>query len=84
MQLTEEQMRARFWAATAEQEAAEAKVAPLHEQREALSRQQTDLQEQIRTLNREIKRAERPVIELQQERVNLSRWLGSKVGVKPE
>jgi predicted nucleic acid-binding Zn-ribbon protein len=80
MQLTEQQMREQFWAATAEQEKLEAALKPQHEAYDVLSQQETDLRLKRQALSAEIKRAERPIIELQRRRAELSRFLGGKVG----
>ncbi|NIA67908.1 hypothetical protein HBA54_04820 [Pelagibius litoralis] len=84
MMFSKEESRLRFWEATAEKEAIEAKAAGLRGQYDTLRQQIGELQAQLRPIKDQIKAIERPALsDLDMERAFLARGLGKQVGERP-
>lgn len=81
MQFTEDGMRARFHALTAEREKILAKSGPLRAERDAFV-QETRPKEQA--MNAAIKKAEAGLFDIDQERAALARALKGKTGEPPQ
>ena len=82
---TREDMRRRFWEATAEKEALVEKVAPVRARLDALHTEMAPLLAELQTVKAELIAAERPMMaELDNERAALARALSNKVGDRPD
>ena len=85
MSYTVEDMRKRFWQATAEKEAVVAKAKPKRGARDELLKKMAPMEAKLRGLNAEIAEIERPALpELDGELARLARALGNKVGPRPD
>lgn len=73
-------MRRRFADITAQREALMAKVAPLRQRYEAALAQEQKIKAQIRPLLDELKAAEKPLFDLDQERAIIVRALAGRTG----
>ena len=82
---TPEDMRRRFWEATAEKEALVEEVAPIRARLDALHTEMAPLLAELQTVKAELIAAERPMMaELDNERAALARALSNKVGDRPD
>lgn len=81
MTFSKDEMRKRFWRATAEKETIVAEAAPYREQYDALRARQCELQDEIREVVAKAHAIERPRLpDLDAELAFLAKGLGGKVG----
>jgi cell division protein FtsB len=76
-------LKARYWEASDQQEELEKALKPLTDKRDALVANIQALEAQKKPIDEAIRREERPIRELQEERVFISRALGGKIGSRP-